>query len=76
MVLATTKEEKDLGVIMTDRLSPSVQCAKVAKTANAVLGQISRAFHYRDKQIFTGHYKQYVRPHLEYLCCPSMVPVA
>ena len=66
VVLATTKEEKDLGVIMTDRLSPSVQCAKAAKTANAVLGQISRAFHYRDKQIFTGLYKQYVRPHLEY----------
>ena len=66
VVLATTKEEKDLGVIMTDKLSPSVQCAKAAKTANAVLGQISRAFHYRDKQIFTGLYKQYVRPHLEY----------
>ena len=65
-VLATTKEEKDLGVIMTDKLSPSVQCAKAAKTANAVLGQISRAFHFRDKQIFTGLYKQYVRPHLEY----------
>ena len=28
--------------------------------------QISRAFHFRDKDIFTGLYKQYVRPHLEY----------
>ena len=66
VALATTNVEKDLGIIMTNKLSPSAQCAKAAKTANAVLGQISRAFHFRDKQIFTGLYKQYVRPHLEY----------
>ena len=66
LVLTVTKEEKDLGVIMTNKLSPSTQCARAAKTANAVLGQISRAFHFRDKQIFTGLYKQFVRPHLEY----------
>ena len=57
---------KDLGVTVTNRLSVSTQCAKAAKTANAVLGQISRAFHFRDRSIFTGLYKQYVRPHLEY----------
>jgi ribonucleases P/MRP protein subunit RPP40 len=36
------------------------------KTALAVLGQISRAFQFRDKQTFVQLYKQYVRPHLEF----------
>ena len=61
--LEESKEEKDLGVIVTNKLPVSAQCAKAAKT---VLGQISRAFHFRDKDIFTGLYKQYVRPHLKY----------
>ena len=64
--LSDLKEEKNLGVIVTDKLSVSAQWAKAAKTANTVLGQISRTFHFRDKDIFAGLYKQYVRPHLEY----------
>ena len=32
----------------------------------AVLGQISRAFHYRDRYVFVRLYRQYVRPHLEF----------
>ena len=31
-----------------------------------VLGQLSRAVSYRDKQTFLKLYKVYVRPHLEY----------
>ena len=31
-----------------------------------MLGQISRAFHYRDRKTFIQLYKQYVRPHLEF----------
>jgi Reverse transcriptase (RNA-dependent DNA polymerase) len=65
-VLEKTVEEKDLGVIVTDRLKPSAQCAQAARTAQAVLGQISRAFQYRDRRVFMQLYKQYVRPHLEY----------
>ena len=65
VLLSTTTEERDLGVIMTNSLKPSAQCAKAAKTAQTVLGQISRAFQYRDKQTFVQLYKQYVRPHLE-----------
>ena len=37
-----------------------------ARTAQAVLGQIARAFHFRDKDIFLGLYRQYIRPHLEF----------
>jgi len=39
---------------------------KAARTASVVLGQIGRAFHYRDKRTFGRLYKQYVRPHLEF----------
>ena len=42
------------------------QCQKAAQTASSVLGQITRAFHYRDRNTFIKLYKQYVRPHLEF----------
>jgi hypothetical protein len=65
-VLETTDEERDIGVMITASLKPSAQCAKAAKTAQAVLGQLARAFHYRDRHVFMRLYKQYVRPHLEF----------
>ena len=64
--LNTTEEERDVGVMINSSLRPGSQCAKAAKTAGAVLGQITRAFHYRDRQVFVQLYKQYVRPHLEF----------
>jgi len=64
--LATTESERDIGVLVSSDLKPSEQCAKAARTANAVLGQISRAFHYRDRWTFVRLYKLYVRPHLEF----------
>jgi hypothetical protein len=66
MVLEKTREEKDLGVAVADTLKPAAQCAKAAKTAMSVLGQITRAFRYRDKRVFVQLYKQYVRPHLDF----------
>jgi hypothetical protein len=41
------------------------QCAKAARTAQTVLSQMTRAFHYRDRNIYVRLYVQYVRPHLE-----------
>ena len=64
--LERTEEERDLGVVMTSKLKPSQQCAKAARTAQTVLGQIMRSFHYKDKEIFVQLYKTYVRPHLEF----------
>ena len=65
VALAST-EERDIGVQITSNLKPAAQCAKAAKTGMTVLGQISRAFHYRDRHTFLRLYKQYVRPHLEF----------
>jgi hypothetical protein len=65
-VLEETMEEKDIGVMVTSNLKPSAQCARAAKTAQTVLGQISRTFHYRDRHVFLRLYKHFVRPHLEF----------
>ncbi len=65
-VLDTTEEERDIGVQMSSNLKPSGQWGKAARTANSVLGQVSRAFHYRDQNTFVKLYKQYVQPHLEF----------
>ena len=65
-VLESVDVEKDVGVMIHCSLKPSVQCAKAAKKGNQIIGQMSRAFHYRDKTVWIRLYKQYVRPHLEY----------
>ncbi len=64
--LSTTKEERDIGVMVSNNLKPGSQCSKAAGTASAVLAQVSRAFHYRDRFTFKNLYKQYARPHLEF----------
>ena len=64
--LAETETEKDVGVLVTSNLKPSLQCAAAAKKANMVLGQISRGVTYRDKITFVRLYKVFVLPHLSY----------
>jgi len=64
--LKTTEEEKDVGVKMQISLKPSAQCAAAARTAQTVLSQIGRSFHFRDRHIFVQLYKNCVRPHLEF----------
>jgi ribonuclease P/MRP protein subunit RPP40 len=64
--LQESQEERDIGVRVSDTLKPSAQCSRAAQTARAVLGQLCRAFHYRDRHTFVGLYRQYVLPHLEF----------
>ena len=45
-LLEKTEEERDLGVVTTANAKPAAQCAKATRTAQAVLGQISRPFHF------------------------------
>ena len=71
--LNPTSEEKDVGVKMSDTLKPAAQCQAAAKTANSVLAQLGRAFHYRDRHVFVKLYKTYVRPHLEF-AAPAWSP--
>jgi hypothetical protein len=73
VVLGETEEEKDVGVTVHHSLKPSRQCMKAAQTARGVLGQVTRAFHFRDRHVFIQLYKQYVRPHLEF-AAPAWSP--
>ena len=59
--------EKDLGVIIHSSCTPSKQVSAAAMKGNQVLGQLLRAFTYRDSKTFIKLYKQYVCPHIE--CC-------
>jgi len=64
--LESVEEERDIGVTMSSCLKPASQCRKSAQTAQTVLSQLTRTFHYRDRNIFLRLYLQYVRPHLEF----------
>ena len=65
-ILEAVSEEKDIGVFIHKSLKPSFQCAKAAKKANSVLGQMAKSFQYRDKHVWLRLFKRYVRPHLEF----------
>jgi len=71
--LQVVKEEKDLGVVITDDLKWDNQCAAAVKQANRVLGMIKRSFTDRSKETIMALYKSLVRPHLEY-CVPVWSP--
>jgi ribonuclease P/MRP protein subunit RPP40 len=58
---------------VTRTLKSAAQCGKAARTGQTVLGQLSRAFHYRDSHVFLKLYIQYVRPHLEF-ASPAWAP--
>ena len=65
-LLDPTREEKDLGVHVTDNFKFSNHIAKIAAKANSVLGRINRTFTYKDKELMRLLYTSLVRPHLEY----------
>ena len=71
--LSESDSERDIGVTISNNLKPSKQCSEAARKPNAVLGMITKAFHYRDRYVFINLYKQYVRPHLEF-CSPAWSP--
>jgi hypothetical protein len=71
--LSTVEEEKDIGVLVHNSLKPAKHCEKAANMAGAVLRQIQRNFHYRDRKVFVKQYKQYVLPHLEF-ASPAWAP--
>ena len=64
--LEVVEEERDIGVIVHKSLKPTKQCKKAADMASAVLRQLCKNFHYRDRHTFKKLYVQYVRPHVEF----------
>ena len=64
--LDSTKNEKDLGVIIDNELKYHVHAASATKKANQVLGIIKKSYYTRDAKTMPTLYKSMARPHLEY----------
>ena len=68
--LEETKSEKDLGVVINNKLKWDDQVDQATLKATAVLGMLKRTFVHWNAQMFIRLFDTYVRPHLEY--CSSV----
>ena len=64
--LATTKAERDVGVIIQDNLKFDQQVKKVVNTCNRIIGQVSRSFQSKDPELMMNIYQTYILPHVDY----------
>jgi len=70
-VLDVVREEKDLGVVLSNDLKASRQCIQAHSKANSMLGVINCSIVYKAADIMLSLYKSLVRPHLEYCTVAS-----